>query len=95
MSKGRMKLRDRRRPGKQNRDDRFISRCTSKKRLTADEAPRAARFLELRTGQKAQAYHCRYGDHWHVGRVRRQLADGAVIIEKAGTVFGDYGGVND
>lgn len=57
--------------------------CKVKIRFSCDEAQIQARKLQNASGYKTEPYSCRFGDHWHIGRVRRRLQDGVVMLVKA------------
>lgn len=60
------------------------NQCTGKRRLTQDQTQRAIDYVERNTGYKAQAYLCPFGDHWHIGKVKRRTPGGVMVIVKVG-----------
>lgn len=63
-------------------DKHELAVCTGKRRLTEAGTRQAIAYVERATGYKAQAYPCRYGDHFHVGKVKRKMPNGVVVIER-------------
>lgn len=51
------------------REDRRLSGCTGKKKMTAQEAQNNRKYTKLNT------YHCKYCGFWHVGNSAGKLLD--------------------
>lgn len=60
--------------------DRHELNCKRKRRYSREEAEIQAAHVQRRTGYVTEAYVCRFGNHCHIGRVRRKLQDGVVMI---------------
>lgn len=88
MKRPRMQIRQRRKglseraERRRDTDKHELAVCTGKRRLTEADTRQAIAYVERATGYKAQAYPCRYGDHFHVGKVKRKMPNGVVVIER-------------
>lgn len=63
-------------------DKAELAGCTGKKKMNREESIARAARLQAKLGIKVEGYHCRYADHWHIGKVKRKLLSGVRVHVK-------------